>query len=416
MKAGDSHNTNLEPGILPIFRLFAIVRIVTFVLTYGIQMVMNINPQGLDFKVYITVGLIEMFVLVIFLYVPWLQRRLNEYYFPVAIVIAFMGTVIERYYGMWLLGITDINTHWHPLTFIFVPLVLIAWQYDFHKVVIFSLGTALFEIIIGIVLSSPEIANTLFFNNMLIFLRTVAFLFVGYMVSQLVDVQREQHQALLQANLKLVQYASTIEQLTVSRERNRLARELHDTLAHTLSALAVHLDAIATLWNPAPEKAAIMLDKALTIIRSGLDETRRALHDLRASPLEEMGLVLAIRALAEDFSDRCNLTLKLKLPDDLPGLLPEIEQCYYRVAQEALENTTEHANAKTVLVSLDFNNKQLIMCISDDGVGFSPEKILSNDSFGLKGMRERADLIGAVLEVESEQNLGTTVRLTKEII
>jgi signal transduction histidine kinase len=208
-----------------------------------------------------------------------------------------------------------------------------------------------------------------------------------------------------------VRYAAALEELTISRERNRLARELHDTLAHTLSGLVVQLEAIATIWGSMPLKASAMLEQALDTTRAGLSETRRALQDLLATPLEDLGLTLAIRSLAENVAARGGLRLQLDVPGHIDDLSPEVKQVYYRVAQEALENVVQHASASQVSVSLRHSSGQLILEVSDDGVGFAEESIISCDQLGIKGMQERADLIGGTLEVESQVRQGTTIRL-----
>jgi signal transduction histidine kinase len=248
----------------------------------------------------------------------------------------------------------------------------------------------------------------------LLVIRSFLFLLIGYIVSSLVDAQRRQRQELAEANKKLIRYAVTLEQLTVSRERNRLARELHDTLAHTLSGLAVQLEAIATIWSSIPPKAHDMLDRALDATRAGLDETRRTLQDLRAAPLEDLGLPLAIRSLANNFAARGGLSLDMDVSSQIPNLPPEVEQAYYRVAQEALDNVTRHANAQRVTVSLGQIGGQLVLEISDDGGGFAEETVEPDEQLGLLGMRERAALIGGTLEVESRSGRGTTVCLRSE--
>jgi signal transduction histidine kinase len=243
-------------------------------------------------------------------------------------------------------------------------------------------------------------------------------------------VQREE---LDKANRTLVRYAATLEQLSISQERNRLARELHDTLAHTLSALAVQLDAMATVWVQMPPKAQTMLQRALAMTRTGLDDTRRALGALRATPLKDMGLALAVSQLVEEAAMRGGLSLTLDVPSSLTGLAPEVEQCYYRVAQEAIENVLKHAGASSLYVSLlesrgDREAGSLLLEVIDDGRGFSVETwqaeflageqgrqgqapLQHTSKFGIRGMQERAALIGATFEIKSAPGQGTTIRL-----
>lgn len=146
----------------------------------------------------------------------------------------------------------------------------------------------------------------------------LGFLVVGYFISTLMRMFQQQQAALAQANAQLINYAATQEDLTISRERNRMARELHDTLAHTLSALSVQLETINAYWEVDPAAAQRMLTTALSVTRAGLQETRRALKSLRASPLDDLGLIQALRQIATETATRANLRLNLQIPERLP--------------------------------------------------------------------------------------------------
>jgi two-component system sensor histidine kinase UhpB len=164
-----------------------------------------------------------------------------------------------------------------------------------------------------------------------------------------------------------------------------------------------------------------MLDQSLTATRSGLTETRRALQALRAALLEDLGLVLAVRALAESVAAQTGATLTWRGPDTAQGaarvenLSPDVEQCVYRVAQESLENVSRHAGAKHLTVQLTPDKGRLTLQVSDVGRGFDLSKASTNDHrLGLSGMQERAEMIGGILQVESQLGCGTTVRLIVE--
>ena len=189
------------------------------------------------------------------------------------------------------------------LPVLFIGMVLTAWQYSWFVIALYALGTALLEVAILLVLP-PAQADATKAAVFVAIIRSVSFLIVGYFISRLMQRLRVQQQELAQVNTRLVNYASTLEQLTISQERNRMARELHDTLAHTLTGLSVQLETVKAYWDVQPETARQLLDQALSATRSGLDETRRALKALRASPLEDMGLLLALCKLAEDASER----------------------------------------------------------------------------------------------------------------
>jgi signal transduction histidine kinase len=327
------------------------------------------------------------------------------------LIFAMTGLIIEQYI------VTPTLVIWEPIPYAYILVILTAWQYRFRQVAIYAGTGTIFEIVM-LSFYPRQILFTTLPNDLLLLIpyvrigaRTITFMILGYVVTRLVQSQREQRASLAKANLKLVQHAATLEQLTISRERNRLSRELHDTLAHTLSGFAVQLDALLSVWEPIPERPKQILSQMLETTRSGLDETRRALKALRASPLDDMGLALAVRALAEDFADRQNFSLILNIPENLDDLSPEIEQCYYRVAQEGLENIARHAGANQVELQIHQHTSKLTMSLQDDGVGFDPAATMSEHQYGIQGMRERAELIGAELSIESEPSRGTKLVL-----
>ena len=216
----------------------------------------------------------------------------------------------------------------------------------------------------------------------------------------------------MHANLRLSQQALVQDQLAVSRERNRLARELHDTLAHTLSGLTVQLEAIHTILETEQKEVNDMLEKALFTARNGLEETRRALKALRAEPLEDLGLQLALKNLVSNTQSRTRLNIHLSLSDNLIPFTQEEEQMIYRITQEALENIIHHANARNVWLGIDQKSGKSILSIRDDGAGFDQSMLTKkNDRLGLKGMRERAEMLNACLEIESQPDQGTLIQL-----
>lgn len=296
------------------------------------------------------------------------------------------------------------------LPVLFIGLALTAWQYRLLAVIIFSFGTAALEMLtIGLFTNIPQRAFTAFL--IITTIRTVSFLVVGIFISQIMTRLREQGESLKQANTQLTHYASTLENLTVSRERNRMARELHDTLAHTLTGLSVTLETVKAYWDVDGDKARDLLDKSLETTRTGIEETRRALKSLRASPLEDMGLGLAIRKMAESTAARSKLDLELALPNPIPNLAPDVEQCIYRIAQEAVENVAHHANAQKVSVKLEPNGNNLRLTVQDDGLGFDPHNNARTGHFGLVGMKERAELSGGKLTIVSQKGQGAKVIL-----
>jgi len=405
----------LEPGLLQVFRLVVAVRLGVLVLMQYSQL---LRPEQRVLRFPLP-GIIETTFLLGYLSWACLRERLDRLYLPLALLVASTAPIIEHDLSIILrlragVGRMALNTDaWQLFLVLFIPLVLIGWQYHFKAVWAFCIGSAALELALAIPLTlagGPRWVSVL----SLVFVRTTLFTLVGYLVVRLMAAQRAQHAALARANAQLARYATTLEQLAVSRERNRLARELHDTLAHTLSGVAVQLEAASALWDSDAAAARSMLEQSLQATRTGLQEARRAIQSLRAAPLEDLGLTLAVRRLAESAAARAGLELDFRGPEQVNGLTPEVEQGIYRVADEALLNVARHAHARRLSVRLDPSPGRLTLTIADDGRGFDPHSVPSAAHYGLRGMHERAEMMGGALEIASRPGHGTTVRLTVE--
>jgi signal transduction histidine kinase len=406
----DVKPTRLEPGLLTIFRLFLVAQLILMVVNLHVHSARGYLGGnvwfGFAFAVSGTLSLLG------YLSVHWLELRLDRFYLPVALVYSTVFSLLAQYLFLTThSGGGSEESAWQLFLFLCVPLVLVSWQYGFKSVVIYCLFSTFLDFVL-VWLTRTDYALFEQTYHRLSFIRFISFLMVGYVISRIMQQLRGQRQALQEANRKLEHYLVTLEQLTVSRERNRVARELHDTLAHTLSGVAVQLEAVDSLWTSNRDQAHGILQHSLQATRDGLTETRKAIQSLRASPLEDLGLVCALQEYAEVTAGRLGVRLDLDLPKDLEGLSPEVEQCFYRIGQEAVENAARHAQAKSLRVKLIRTASELCMEIADDGVGFDPRTVESGRHFGLQGMRERAQLIHAELQIFSRPGDGTRLSLS----
>lgn len=406
-------HATLEPGVLRGLQFLALSQVVGQLLVrrpIGHWMSITVPLEQ-----WLTLALFVPLVLVVYTWVPWWRLKLGGAFLPLALVISSTNLVVEKYLTVaWFVQPAQqelaVLLLMVRLWFSFqLNTVLIAWQYSPRWVLLTSLVLSFADGALSLPFTRPD--SPLY--SVLLFLfaaRTSSVTLVALGVSWLIQRQREQQQALAAANRKLAQFAATTEQLAVSQERNRLARELHDTLAHSLSGVSVQLEAVQALWEVDRSAARTMLDQALRSTRSGLTEARRALLALRAKPLEDFGLALALRSLAESLATRAGLELDLNVHAHLEHLAPDVEQCVYRVAQEALTNVARHADARSLHVALTRDNGHVVLIIADDGRGFDPAAV-NGAHYGLKGLRERTEMIGGRLDVDSRPEQGTTVRL-----
>lgn len=184
-------------------------------------------------------------------------------------------------------------------------------------------------------------------------------------------------------------------------ERRRIARELHDEVGQVLTAAVLQLDRAAG----DPELVA----RAREAVRSSLEEVRDIARRLRPEALDDLGLVSALTALSNDVR-RSGMAVERSIDADLPRLEPEEELVVYRVAQEALTNALRHGEARHAWLELTRRGGRVELTIRDDGKGFDAAR--ATDGAGLRGMRERAVLVGAALDVSSSPGGGTVVQLT----
>ena len=208
------------------------------------------------------------------------------------------------------------------------------------------------------------------------------------------------------AHRQLQEYAGQAEELATAKERNRLARELHDSVAQTLYGLTLQAEAASRILTAGRTgEVANYLAEIRDSAQQTLKETRLLIFELRPPLLEQEGLAAALRARLESVESRSGLKTQIKLKE--VGRLPGgIESGLYGISNEVLNNILKHSHASEITVSLEKQPGKIVLQISDNGIGFDLES--HHGGLGLKGMRERAEQIGGELQVESGGN-GTQV-------
>ena len=187
-------------------------------------------------------------------------------------------------------------------------------------------------------------------------------------------------------------------------ERKRVAQELHDEVGQALTAVMLQLGRLA---KRTPTAAGEELNEALETTRTSLEDVRRIARQLRPEALDELGLVAALNALATTFADRTGLRIRRELPDSMPPIGDEAELVLFRVAQESLTNAARHAETPRIDLTLERSGGRIVLPIRDYGRGIDGIRAGS----GIRGMRERALLIGADLSISSAPGGGTDVFL-----
>jgi signal transduction histidine kinase len=197
----------------------------------------------------------------------------------------------------------------------------------------------------------------------------------------------------------------------VAAERNRMARELHDTFAQGFAGISLHLESAGALIAPEPETAEEHVRQAQMLARMSLAEARRSVHDLRSADDSSHDLPHALRELARILSTPA-LRIEVSVRGDIR--IPEpMSRALLRIAQESVSNAIKHSGASLIAIDLSAASGRIRLSVSDNGAGFDTDLPLPQGSFGLIGMRERAAEIGASLEILSAS--GVTVHATIEV-
>jgi ligand-binding sensor domain-containing protein/signal transduction histidine kinase len=198
----------------------------------------------------------------------------------------------------------------------------------------------------------------------------------------------------------------------VLAERNRIAREIHDTLAQGLVAVSVQLQIVSRVLGRSTEAARNHLEQAQNLVRSGLEDARRAIWELRSQGVENRDLAAQLVKMADRVTAATEIKTEVRVHGTYRPLPERVENELVRIAQEAVTNAVRHADASRVEIELRFDGKQMELSIQDDGRGFSGAAPSTQEGhFGITGMKERAQQIGGALTISSEAGHGTRVRV-----
>lgn len=235
---------------------------------------------------------------------------------------------------------------------------------------------------------------------------------ITFLISRIAAHERRARSELAVANQRLQAYAAQAEVLATTQERNRLAREIHDTLAQSFTGIALQLEGIdSALARDRRDVAAQRLGQAQSLAREGLAEARRSVQALRPRALELQSLSEALPDAVRSLTAGSTLAVRVETPDDAPSLAPDIEADLLRIAQEAVTNVVKHADASTLAVRLGWDGECLELRVRDDGRGISaaPSDAAEPSGYGMTAMRERVERHGGTLRVSSFPGAGSEV-------
>jgi signal transduction histidine kinase len=271
----------------------------------------------------------------------------------------------------------------------------ITWSYRLQ--VYFGPMTGLSPSLLRVILASVTLLSGL------------VMLFLHLLVTAIL-AERQSQEKLAAVNQQLRQYALQVEELAIVQERNRIAREIHDALGHSLMVFNLHLNAALQLWQADPQEARELLIEARQVAAKTLQEVRQSVSSLRSDPLAEQTLQGAVAGLCEEFQRATGIQPQFNLHLQTQAELPlATKVAFYRIIQEALTNICKYAHASQVEICLEQHDRELLFYVRDNGQGFDPRT--NTTGFGLQGMKERSLGLGGSLQLLTSPGQGCEIRV-----
>jgi signal transduction histidine kinase len=293
---------------------------------------------------------------------------------------------------------------------IFIPM-LIDLTYTFEK--IYSI---VFMIITAILISFTNNSEDL----ILLLVETIPILLLGIGVKQqnnkklqaqgLYDELREKDEKLKQANLELEAYVNTVEEIAVLRERNRISREIHDNVGHTLSTIRIQLGAMENLSRESCPQVSNMAKNLDEFATDSLADVRAAVRAMKPREFEEYEEIIAISEMINNFKKLTSIDIKMRISENIWKLNSDQTMTIYRILQEFLSNSLRHGKATEVRIFLNFLDDHLRIHMKDNGIGCN----VVNSGIGLKSIKERVAIFGGTMEYYTKDGDGFELILTMD--
>lgn len=327
----------------------------------------------------------------------WEERPLNRF-------IVIVGDII-----LWFLLVNISFAYYLALFGLFI-------QVFRHLPIRFAAITALLLTVLMIFEQLTDIGEPFTLtnpNNWLFFYMGLASISIGIWISAIIGQSTRRRELIEQLESAQAELAAAERREGILEERQRLAREIHDTLAQGFTSIVMHLEAAEQALQTDPNLLQKHLDQARSTARASLDQARRVVQDLRPDVLEQQSLPSAIERTATSWNEETDIPVTTKTTGNSVPLHPNIEVTLLRATQEALSNIWKHARATDVQLTLSYMADVVILDVQDNGVGFdgavpSPR----TGGYGLQAMQERAERCGGFVTLESEHEEGTTVVIT----
>ncbi len=333
--------------------------------------------------------------------IPYLHHLL--FISEVVICMLLLRSLNLSYDGVILLVVADLMYRYegrhqeYILLLVMITLYLIAN----YNIALFQTKIISFEAYVSYYNAETQ-AIILALKNIFYSVNTVFFVFYLVMLIKNKHEEKERirllNEKLEEANQRLRAYAIEAEQIAETRERNRLAREIHDTLGHALTGIVAGLDACMVTLNVAPEVTKKQLQKIRFAAKKGITDVRRSVKKLRPDDLEKLPFQEALMQMTKDYSESSGMKITFDIFSWADNLRQDQEDVIYRIIQECLTNANRHGHATEVKITIGGNEKYLIIVIADNGEGCDEVE----QGFGLRHMHERLELLHGTVHYWSD--------------
>jgi signal transduction histidine kinase len=272
--------------------------------------------------------------------------------------------------------------------------------------------TGIFTVITAILLLlglGLEMGLPLIFIYGVIYFLLAAFIAIIREAEEAREESQKQQAELQSTHQQLQSYTAQAEELAVLEERNRMARNLHDSVTQTIFSMRLTAEAANMLLDNNPDRVGTELDKLQLLAKSALSEMRSLIYELRPTAVTELGLIPALRHHAMILERQHGLIIDLQISGE-PHLSELEAQRLFRISQEALNNVIKYAQTDKAWLMLRFDGDRVFLQVEDQGIGFNPQTLTAaQDHIGIEGMQERVDAMGGLLTIESHPGQGTRV-------
>lgn len=333
--------------------------------------------------------------------IPYLRYVL--FIAEVIVCMFLMRSLNLSYDGVVLLVVADLMYRYEGRhqEYILIAAMITLYFIANYNIAIFQTKIISFESYVSYYNTETQ-AIILALKNVFYSINTVLFVFYLIMLIKNKHEEKERvrllNEKLEEANQRLRAYAIEAEQIAETRERNRLAREIHDTLGHSLTGIVAGLDACTMTIDVAPELTKQQLQKIRDTAKKGITDVRRSVKKLRPDDLEKLPFQEALKQMTKDYSDSSGMEITFDIFSWSDNLRQDQEDVIYRVIQECLTNANRHGHATKVKITIGGSEKYLIIVIADNGEGCENVE----QGFGLKHMRERLELLHGTVHYWSD--------------